>query len=156
MAGLEQGATLPDAELTAPDGGTIRLRDFIGHPFVLYFYPKDDTTGCTREAQDFSALYPEFRKAGAEILGVSKDAPAKHGKFIQKYDLTVPLASDVDGAVTEHFGAWVQKTLYGREYMGIDRSTWLFGADGKLVRSWRKVRVPGHAAEVLEAVTALA
>lgn len=156
MAGLEPGAALPDVELTAPDGSIIKLRDFVGQPLVLYFYPKDDTTGCTREAQDFSALYPEFKKAGAEVLGVSKDTPAKHGKFIAKYDLTVPLASDVDGAVIEGFGAWVQKSLYGREYMGIDRSTWLFGADGTLVKAWRKVRVPGHAEQVLEAVKALA
>ncbi len=156
MAGLEPGAALPDVVLAAPDGGTIRLHDFIGHPLVLYFYPRDDTAGCTREAQDFSALYPEFRKAGAGVLGVSKDSPAKHGKFIAKYDLTVPLASDVEGAVIAGFGAWVPKSLYGRDYMGIDRSTWLFGADGKLVRAWRKVRVPGHAAAVLEAVKALA
>jgi peroxiredoxin Q/BCP len=156
MAGLEPGAALPDVVLTAPDGGTIRLRDFVGHPLVLYFYPKDDTPGCTREAQDFSTLYPQFRKVGATVLGVSKDTPAKHGKFTAKYDLTVPLASDVDGAVIERFGAWVQKSLYGREYMGIDRSTWLFAADGTLVKAWRKVRVPDHAAEVLEAVKALA
>ncbi len=156
MTGLEPGAALPDVDLTAPDGGTIKLRDFVGHPFVLYFYPKDDTTGCTREAQDFSALYPEFKKAGAEVLGVSKDTPAKHRKFITKYDLTIPLASDVEGSVIEGFGAWVQKSLYGRDYMGIDRSTWLFGVDGTLVKSWRKVRVAGHAAEVLEAVKALA
>jgi peroxiredoxin Q/BCP len=156
MAGLEPGAALPNVELTAPDGGTIKLRDFVGNPFVLYFYPKDDTAGCTREAQDFDALYPEFKRAGAEVLGVSKDTPAKHGKFIAKYDLTVPLASDVEGVVIEGFGAWVQKSLYGRDYMGIDRSTWLFGADGTLVKSWRKVRVPGHAEQVLEAVRALA
>ena len=155
MAGLEQGAALPDVELTAPDGSTINLRDFAGHPLVLYFYPKDDTAGCTREAQDFSALYPEFKKTGAAVLGVSKDTPAKHGKFIAKYDLTVPLASD-EASVIETFGAWVEKKLYGREYMGIDRSTWLFAADGTLVKSWRKVRVPGHAAEVLEAAKALA
>jgi peroxiredoxin Q/BCP len=156
MTGLEPGAALPDVELMAPDGGTICLRDFVGRPLVLYFYPKDDTTGCTREAQDFSALYPEFQEAGAAVLGVSKDSPAKHRKFSEKYDLVVPLASDVDGTVIEGFGAWVQKSLYGREYMGIDRSTWLFGADGRLVTSWRKVRVPGHAAKVLEAVKALA
>ncbi|MES2097796.1 MAG: peroxiredoxin [Pseudomonadota bacterium] len=151
MAGLELGDTLPDLALTAPDGGKIRLRDFIGKPFVLYFYPKDDTSGCTREAQAFSAALPDFAKAGAAVLGVSKDTPAKHAKFSAKYDLTVPLASD-DNAVIEAFGAWVQKVLYGREYMGIDRSTWLFDDTGKLVRSWRKVKVPGHVETVLAAV----
>jgi thioredoxin-dependent peroxiredoxin len=155
MAGLEQGAALPDMTLTAPDDGVIKLRDFVGRPLVLYFYPKDDTAGCTREAQDFSALYPEFRAVGADVLGVSKDTPAKHRKFSEKYELTVPLASDGEGGVIEAFGAWVQKSLYGREYMGIDRSTWLFDASGTLVKSWRKVRVAGHAAAVLEAVKAL-
>lgn len=154
MAGLEPGDALPDLTLTAPDGASIRLRDFAGAPFVLYFYPKDDTSGCTREAQDFSALKPDFDAAGARLLGVSKDSPAKHGKFIAKYDLAVPLASD-GAEMIEAFGAWVPKKLYGREYMGIDRSTWLFDATGTLVRAWRKVKVPGHAAEVLEAVKAL-
>lgn len=155
MAGLEQGDAIPDLALTAPDGGTIRLRDFVGKPFVLYFYPKDDTSGCTREAQEFSAALPDFAKAGAAVLGVSKDTPAKHTKFTAKYDLTVPLASD-ENAVIEAFGAWVQKVLYGREYMGIDRSTWLFDSTGQLVRSWRKVKVPGHVEAVLAAVRDLA
>lgn len=152
---LNDGDRIPDIALTTPDGGTVRLRDFEGRPFVLYFYPKDDTAGCTREAQDFSALYPAFRAAGADVLGVSKDAPDKHAKFIAKHDLTVPLASDEGDAATQAFGTWVAKKLYGREYMGIDRSTFLFGVDGTLVRSWRKVRVPGHAEQVLEAVRAL-
>lgn len=152
---LADGDRIPDIALTTPDGGSMRLRDFEGRPFVLYFYPKDDTAGCTREAQDFSALYPEFRAAGAELLGVSKDTPEKHGKFIAKYDLTVPLASDDKDEATAAFGTWVAKKLYGREYMGIDRSTFLFGADGKLARAWRKVRVPGHAEQVLAAVKAL-
>lgn len=154
MAGLEPGDALPDMTLTAPDGARIALRDFVGEPLVLYFYPKDDTAGCTREAQDFTTLKPAFDEAGARLLGVSKDSPAKHGKFIEKYDLTVPLASDETGVI-EAFGAWVEKKLYGREYMGIDRSTWLFDASGKLVRAWRKVKVPGHAEQVLEAVKAL-
>ncbi len=154
MAGLELGDTLPDVSLTAPDGGIVNLRDYAGKSLVLYFYPKDDTAGCTREAQDFSALLPAFRAAGAEVLGVSKDAPAKHRKFTDKYALTVPLASD-ENAVIEAFGAWVPKVLYGREYMGIDRSTWLFDASGKLVKTWRKVKVPGHADEVLAAVQEL-
>jgi thioredoxin-dependent peroxiredoxin len=151
---MHEGDPLPDLDLAAPDGGRVKLSDFRGKPFVLYFYPKDDTAGCTREAQDFSALLPEFRKAGAALLGVSKDPPAKHAKFTAKYDLAVPLASD-DGGVIEAFGAWVEKSLYGRKYMGIDRSTWLFDASGKLAVAWRKVKVPGHAEAVLEAVKAL-
>jgi len=148
---MDEGAKLPAVELATPSGGRINLRDYVGRPLVLYFYPKDDTSGCTREAQDFSRLLPEFREAGAELLGVSKDSPIKHQKFIDKYDLTVPLATDEGGAI-EAFGVWVEKTLYGRKYMGIDRATFLFDATGKLARVWRKVRVPGHAVEVLEAV----
>jgi len=151
MAGLEVGDTLPDAMLTAPDGATINLRDYAGKALVLYFYPKDDTAGCTREAQDFTALLADFDKAGAAVLAVSKDTPAKHRKFADKYALTVPLASD-ESDVIEAFGAWVPKKLYGREYMGIDRSTWLFDASGKLAKVWRKVKVPGHAEQVLAAV----
>lgn len=152
---LNDGDQIPDIVLTTPDGGVVRLRDFAGKPFVLYFYPKDDTTGCTREAQDFSRLLPEFSALGAALLGVSKDLPAKHAKFIAKYDLTVPLASDEADAATAAFGTWVEKKLYGKTYMGIDRSTFLFRGDGRLARSWRKVRVPGHAEEVLEAVRKL-
>jgi peroxiredoxin Q/BCP len=153
---IAEGDALPDLELTMPDGGPVRLGNYAGAPFVLYFYPKDDTTGCTREAQAFSDHIDAFKAAGAAVLGVSKDSPAKHRKFIEKYDLTVPLASDEDGRVVEAFGSWVEKSLYGRKYMGIDRSTFLFDASGKLVRIWRKVLVPGHADEVLEAVRALA
>jgi len=153
MAGLEVGDTLPDLELTGADG-PIRLRDYIGKPLVLYFYPKDDTAGCTREAQEFSAMGAEFARAGAALLGVSKDTPAKHAKFAAKYALTVPLASDEKGVI-EAFGAWAPKKLYGREYMGIDRSTWLFDAAGTLVKTWRKVKVPGHVEQVLAAVKAL-
>ncbi|GGO93374.1 peroxiredoxin [Stakelama pacifica] len=152
---ISEGDTLPDLELQSTDGGTIRLSEYAGKPFILYFYPKDDTSGCTREAQDFSAMLEAFQGAGAQILGVSKDSPEKHRKFIDKYDLTVPLASDPDGTVLEAFGAWVEKNMYGRKYMGIDRSTFLFDADGKLAQIWRKVRVPGHAEKVLEAVKAL-
>lgn len=154
MAGLEVGDALPDAVLMAPDGATINLRDYAGKPLVLYFYPKDDTAGCTREAQDFTALLADFDKAGAAVLAVSKDTPAKHRKFADKYALTVPLASD-ESDVIEAFGAWVPKKLYGREYMGIDRSTWLFDASGKLTKVWRKVKVPGHAEQVLAAVREL-
>lgn len=152
---IEVGGTLPDVALTTPDGGTINLRDYVGKPLVLYFYPKDDTTGCTREAQDFSRLYDEFRALGADVLGVSRDTPAKHRRFIDKYELTVPLATDDRDLAMQAFGVWVEKSLYGKTYMGIDRSTWLFDARGTLVRVWRKVRVPGHVADVLEALKGL-
>ena len=155
MAGLEPGEALPDVALTAPDGDTIRLRDFTGHPLVLYFYPKDDTAGCTREAQDFSAAKAAFELAGVQVLGVSKDPPAKHRKFATKYDLTVSLASDEDGSVCEAFGTWIEKSLYGRKYMGIDRATFLIDADGRIAKLWRKVKVPGHVEQVLAAAEAL-
>ncbi|MEO5865561.1 MAG: peroxiredoxin [Sphingomonas sp.] len=153
---INEGARIPAVELAAPDGRRIALGDFAGKPLVLYFYPKDDTAGCTREAQDFSAALADFRDAGAQILGISRDTPAKHGRFIEKYDLSVQLASDETGAAMEAFGVWIEKSLYGRKYMGIDRSTFLFDRSGQLVRSWRKVRVPGHVAAVLEAVKGLA
>ena len=150
---MDVGSDLPDLELIGADG-PIRLRDYVGKSFVIYFYPKDDTSGCTRQAQEFSAALPDFTQAGAAVLGVSKDSIAKHARFTAKYGLTVPLASD-ERAVIEAFGAWVPKVLYGREYMGIDRSTWLFDASGKLARAWRKVKVPGHVAQVLAAVKEL-
>lgn len=153
---IEQGEALPALTLEGPEGQPIALGDFAGAPFVLYFYPKDDTAGCTREAQDFSALLPRFEAAGARLLGVSKDSAARHRKFAVKYDLTVPLATDPGGVVMEAFGVWVEKQLYGRRYMGVDRSTFLFAADGTLHRAWRKVKVPGHAEQVLAAVEALA
>lgn len=155
MKTIEEGGKLPAVDLATPDGGRINLRDYAGHIFVLYFYPKDDTSGCTREAQDFSRLYPDFQALGANVLGVSRDTPAKHQKFIQKYDLTVPLASDDKDEAMRAFGVWVEKSLYGKTYMGIDRSTFLFNAEGILVRDWRKVRVPGHVIDVLEAVREL-
>ena len=152
---MTEGDPLPDLTLAGADG-PVRLAESRGRPFVLYFYPKDDTAGCTREAQDFTALMPAFADAGVAVLGVSKDTPQKHAKFVAKYDLAVPLASDDDAnTVLEAFGAWQEKSLYGRKYMGIDRSTFLFGADGRLARAWRKVRVAGHAAEVLAAAKAL-
>lgn len=152
---LTEGATLPDLTLTASDGSDLPLRSFVGAPLVLYFYPKDDTPGCTREAQDFSAEADAFAALGAKVVGVSKDTPAKHQKFAAKYDLKVALATDADGVVMEAFGAWVEKSMYGKKYMGIERSTYLFDASGALVRAWPKVKVPGHAAEVLAAVRAL-
>lgn len=153
---IDEGAMIPDLTLAMSDGGPVRLRNYIGQPLVLYFYPKDDTAGCTREAQAFSEHLTAFKAAGAAVLGVSKDNTAKHLKFIDKYDLIVPLASDEDGQATEVFGVWIEKSLYGRKYMGIDRSTFLFGRDGTLVKAWHKVRVPGHVEAVLEAVRALA
>lgn len=153
--GIEQGDPIPDVELLDGEGMSFRLGRYAGAPLVLYFYPKDDTPGCTREAQDFTASKADFDAAGVQLLGVSKDSAARHQKFSAKYGLAVPLATDPDGAALEAFGAWVEKSLYGKQYMGIDRSTFLFDRHGKLARAWRKVRVPGHIAEVLEAVKAL-
>jgi peroxiredoxin Q/BCP len=148
---LTEGDRVPDVTLTGVDGETVSPADFKGHKLVLYFYPKDDTSGCTREAQDFTALAPEFEKAGAWILGVSKDDVASHAKFAKKYDLKVKLASDLDGSVCEAFGVWGEKSLYGRKYMGIERATFLIDRDGTVARIWRKVKVAGHAEAVLAA-----
>ena len=144
------GDGLPDVPLTMMDGSTQSLSSRQGKALVLYFYPKDDTPGCTKQAQGFSERASDFAALGVDILGVSKDLPAKHAKFTDKYALTIPLATD-DGALLEAFGSWVEKSLYGKKYMGIDRSTFLFDAEGKLVREWRKVRVPGHVDAVLDA-----
>jgi len=152
---LSEGDPVPDVELEGMEGQKISPADFRGQKLVIYFYPKDDTSGCTREAQDFTALAEEFEKAGAWILGVSKDDAKKHRKFIDKYDLKIPLATDPDGSVCEAFGTWVQKSMYGRKYMGIDRATFLIDGDGRVQRIWRGVKVPGHAGEVLEAARAL-
>ena len=152
---LAEGDLVPDVSLEGPEGKTIRPADFKGQKLVLYFYPKDDTTGCTREAQDFSALAGEFEKSGTWLLGVSKDDARRHAKFTQKYDLKVPLATDTDGSVCEAFGTWIEKSLYGRKYMGIDRATFLIDRDGVVKRVWRKVKVAGHAEAVLEAAREL-
>ena len=149
---ISEGDRAPKIDVTASDGRTVNLAH-PGHPLVLYFYPKDDTSGCTREAQDFTSLAPDFAKAGALVVGVSRDPMKKHEKFIDKYELKVPLASDEDGRISDAFGTWVQKSMYGRKYMGMERSTFLIGADGKVLKEWRKVKVPGHAEEVLGAVT---
>lgn len=154
MAELDAGAKAPDFEMAGADGA-VRLADYAGKALVLYFYPKDDTSGCTKEAQDFSALSADFAAAGAAVLGVSKDSVASHGKFTAKYGLSVPLGSDPEGATLEAYGAWVEKSMYGRKYMGIERSTFLIDGAGVIRRVWRKVKVPGHAAEVLAAVKAL-
>ena len=148
---ISEGQRAPALEVTASDGRTLNLAK-PGSPVVLYFYPKDDTSGCTREAKDFSSLREQFDRSGAYVVGVSRDAMAKHEKFIGKYDLSVPLVSDEDGRISDAFGTWVQKSMYGRKYMGMERSTFLVGADGTVLRAWRKVKVPGHAEEVLSAV----
>lgn len=149
---LAIGDMLPDDELTLADGTRLALRDRIGQPLVIYFYPKADTTGCTREAQDFSALASDFEDAAATVIAVSRDTPAKLTRFADKHGLTVTLASDEDGSVCEAFGVWGEKQMYGRTYMGIERATFLFDATGRLTREWSKVKVAGHAADVLAAV----
>jgi peroxiredoxin Q/BCP len=148
---INEGDRAPGIEVTASDGRKFDLSQ-PGKPLILYFYPKDDTSGCTREAQDFTTLASDFEKSGAMVVGVSRDPMAKHDKFIGKYDLKVPLVSDEDGRISDAFGTWVQKSMYGRKYMGMERSTFLIGADGKVLRAWRKVKVPGHADDVLGAV----
>jgi peroxiredoxin Q/BCP len=145
---------LPDVTVTQTDGTPVRLAD-LPRPLAVYFYPKDDTAGCTREAQDFSALADEFATAGVTVVGISKDPPAKHAKFIAKHGLNVQLASDEEGGVCAAFGTWIEKSMYGRTYMGIERATFLFDRDGRLVREWRKVKVPGHAAAILDAARVL-
>ena len=151
---VNEGSPAPDAHFETAEGPA-SVKDYAGRKLVLYFYPKDDTSGCTREAQDFTALANDFAAAGAAIVGISKDSVASHRKFQAKYDLKVALGSDAEGGVCEAFGTWVEKSMYGRTYMGIERATFLIGADGTIARIWRKVKVPGHAAEVLEAAKAL-
>jgi peroxiredoxin Q/BCP len=149
---IGEGDRVPALKTKLSDGTEIDLSS-PGTPVVLYFYPKDDTSGCTREAQDFTGLADEFAKAGVKIVGLSRDPMKKHDKFIVKYDLRVPLASDEDGQVSDAFGTWVEKSMYGRKYMGMERATYLIGADGRILKAWRKVKVPGHAAEVLKAAS---
>lgn len=156
----DAGDAFPGLALETPDGGSVSIAYFAGRPAVVFFYPKDNTPGCTNEAKDFTALKPEFDKAGIALLGVSKDPPKSHLKFIEKQDLTVPLASDKaadsgqDG-LAEALGIWTQKSMYGRTYMGMERTTFLVKADGTIARVWRKVKVKGHAQAVLEAAKAL-
>ena len=150
---MVEGDEIPDVTVVTADG-PMPLAD-LGLPLVVYFYPKDDTAGCTREAQDFTALAPAFAEAGAVVVGVSKDGPEAHAKFTAKHALSVALATDSDGSVCEAFGVWVEKSMYGRKYLGIERATFLFGADGRLVKAWRKVRVAGHVDTVLAAVGTL-
>ncbi|WP_420137348.1 peroxiredoxin [Sphingomonas sp.] len=151
---VKEGDKAPDVTLQMADGSQAALSQQ-QRPLVLYFYPKDDTSGCTAEAKDFSELASAFEDAGASVLGVSKNSPKDHAKFTAKYDLQVPLATDADGSVTEAFGVWVEKSMYGRKYMGIERATFLIDREGRIARVWRKVSVPGHAQEVLAAVRTL-
>lgn len=152
---LSEGDKLPDVTLTGADGAQIRLADYRGKPLVVYFYPKANTPGCTTEAIDFSGLIDEFGALGMPVIAVSKDKPAKLERFAEKHALTVTLAADEDGSVCEAFGTWGEKSLYGVKYMGITRATFLADANGTIRRVWPKVRVKGHAAEVLEAAKAL-
>ena len=155
MTELIEGDIAPEFELPRDGGGTVRLADFRGRPLVLYFYPQDDTTGCTNEAIDFSRLRPDFEKAGASILGLSPDSAGKHDRFKAKHKLDIALAADEERGVIEAYGLWVEKQMYGRRYMGVERATFLIGPDGRIARIWRKVKVKGHAEAVLEAVRSL-
>ena len=156
MTTLKLGDPAPDFTLPADNGETVRLADYRGKRVILYFYPKDDTPGCTTENKDFTALKSDFDALDAALLGISKDPPKKHIKFTAKYDLTAPLASDAEtNGIADALGIWVEKNMYGRKYMGMERSTFLVDRTGKIARVWRKVKVKGHAAEVLEAVKAL-
>lgn len=150
------GDPMPDIAMETPDGGSVKPSDFAGRKAVIWFYPKDNTPGCTTEAKDFSALAEDFARAGVALLGVSKDSPQKHRNFIEKQGLTAPLATDAEeGGLSDALGVWGEKQNYGRTYMGMIRSTYLLAADGKIARIWSKVRVKGHAEQVLEAARAL-
>ena len=150
---MNEGDKAPAIMVSASDGSSIKLAS-PGQPLVLYFYPKDDTSGCTLEAQNFTQLAPDFKKAGVKVIGVSRDPMKSHDKFIGKYGLAIPLASDEDGRISDAFGTWVEKSMYGRKYMGMERATFLIGADGKILKAWRKVKVPKHADDVLKTAKA--
>jgi thioredoxin-dependent peroxiredoxin len=149
---IKIGEEAPDFDLPTDGGGRVRLSDLAGSVVVLYFYPKDDTPGCTTEAIAFSALAPEFQALSSYIVGISPDSVKSHDRFKAKHDLTIRLASDVEREVVNRYGVWVKKSRYGREYMGVERTTVLVGSDGRIAEIWRKVSVPGHAEAVLEAV----
>lgn len=150
-----KGSEAPDFSLPGDGGGEIRLSDFRGKTVVLFFYPKNDTSGCTAEAIDFTALKPEFDALDTVLLGMSPDSPKSHDKFKNKHALTISLVSDQDKETLQAYGVWVEKSMYGRKYMGVERSTFLIGPDGRIAETWRKVKVPGHAQAVLDAVKAL-
>jgi peroxiredoxin Q/BCP len=147
--------TAPDFALPRDGGETLTLSDLRGSAVVLFFYPRDNTPGCTKESIGFSESLQDFADAGAKVIGISKDSVASHEKFVTKQNLTVPLVSDEHGTTCEDYGVWKEKNMYGKTYMGIERSTFLIDAEGKIARVWRKVKVPGHVDEVLEAVRAL-
>ena len=151
----EISQTAPDFTLPVTGGDKVTLSALQGSPVILFFYPRDDTPGCTKESIGFSEHLATFEAAGAKVFGLSRDTMAKHDKFTAKHDLTVPLLSDEEGTVTEAYGVWVEKNMYGKKSMGIERATYLIGADGNIAHIWRKVKVPGHVEEVLEAVRAL-
>ncbi len=152
---LEPTDIAPDFTLPRDGGTDVTLSALRGKPVVLFFYPRDDTPGCTKESIGFSLERAAFAELGAEVIGISKDTVAKHEKFIAKHELTVPLVSDAEGSVCEEYGTWVEKNMYGRKSMGIERSTFLIDAEGKIARIWRKVKVAGHVEDVLEATKAL-
>ncbi len=151
MSMLEAGQTAPDFSLPGDSATNIRMQDFRGRNLVLYFYPKDDTSGCTKEAKEFSALKGDFEAARTDVVGISADSAKSHDKFKAKHDLGIRLASDEDHGVLEAYGVWAEKSMYGRKYFGVERTTFLIDRKGRIARIWRKVKVPGHAAEVLEA-----
>lgn len=152
----QAGDMIPDIAMTTPDGGSVKPSDFAGQKLVIFFYPKDDTPGCTTENKDFSAMKADFDAAGVALLGVSKDTPQKHQKFIAKHGLTAPLASDAEeGGLSDALGVWAEKQMYGKSYMGMVRSTYLVDATGKIAQIWDKVKVKGHAEDVLAAAKAL-
>lgn len=152
---IENGKGAPDFELPDADGEAVRLSALRGQPVVVYFYPKDDTSGCTAEAKDFTCLAADFSRAKAVLLGISPDSPASHRKFREKHSLAVRLLADEGHRVADAYGVWVEKSMYGRKYMGIERATFLIDKSGKIAHSWRKVKVPGHAEEVLATVRAM-
>jgi thioredoxin-dependent peroxiredoxin len=155
MTDLTAGEKAPDFSLPRNGGGTVSLSDFAGKPVVLYFYPKDDTSGCTTEAIDFTGLASEFEKIGATVIGVSPDSVKSHDKFAAKHNLSVVLAADEEHKALEAYGVWKEKSMYGKTYMGVERSTFLIDKSGTIAEVWRKVKVPGHAEAVLKAAQAL-
>ena len=155
MSDLQPGDPAPDFTMAADDGRTLKLAEYAGRKLVLYFYPKDDTSGCTTEAQGFTEQLAAFQATGADIISVSKDSVASHAKFRAKYGLGYSLGADTEGRIVEAYGAWVEKSMYGKKYMGVDRSTFLIGADGRIGALWRKVKVPGHVTAVLAATQKL-
>ncbi len=152
---LKVGQAAPDFELPGAGGATVRLKDLLGKSVVLYFYPKDDTSGCTKEAIEFNRLRSAFAEAGAEIVGVSPDSAASHDKFRAKHGLELSLAADEDKRMLEAYGVWTEKSMYGRKYMGVERTTVLLDREGRVARVWEKVKVAGHADEVLAAARGL-